>query len=126
MDVEWPLRCISKSPQESVVERLSSSFQEFFSTPFREPIIWRAWDCGLLANRDPDTAVSDAGGKMDKAKGTARNVAGDVKSFQARLARRAWGCGTAHMGAQAFGNRPRNIPQAIELMSTRFYQGEMS
>ena len=41
MDVEWPLRCISKSPQESVVERLSSSFQEFFSTPFREPIIWR-------------------------------------------------------------------------------------
>ena len=38
-----------------------------------------AWDCGLSANRDPDTAVSDAGGKMDKAKGTARNVAGDVK-----------------------------------------------
>jgi hypothetical protein len=31
-----------------------------------------------------------------------------------------------HMGAQAFGNRPRNIPQAIELMSTRSYQGEMS
>jgi hypothetical protein len=30
MDVEWPLRCISKSPQESVVERSSSGFQEFF------------------------------------------------------------------------------------------------
>ena len=34
MDVEWPLRCISKSPQESVVERSSSSFQEIFQRRF--------------------------------------------------------------------------------------------
>ena len=40
MEVEWPPALYFKEgPQESVVERSSSRFQEIFSTPLREPII---------------------------------------------------------------------------------------
>ena len=53
MDVERPLRCISKSLQESVVERSSSSFQEIFQRRFVNQSFWmkRARRAVVLAPR---------------------------------------------------------------------------
>jgi uncharacterized protein YjbJ (UPF0337 family) len=80
MDVEWPLRCISKSPQETVVERSSSSFQEFFQRRFVNQSFGALGTvvCQQIGTPTPQYPMQ-AERKMDKAKGTARNVAGDVK-----------------------------------------------
>jgi hypothetical protein len=63
---------------------------------------------------------------MDKAKGTARNVAGDVKSFSGSPRTTRMGMRHRTYGGAGYRQSSPEHPQAIELMSTRFYQGEMS